>query len=273
MVLRRPGAAARIVLIALACALLPAAVVSGQESGAQPSSARSAWSRFLGARQYEYDERLDLALDGSAVVDINASLAALVALHGATLDIDPEARLDQGAVRALFQGPGAVMRELSAFRRHGRRFVHVRLVVNDIRQVSGIVPLAWSRYRLDRLNEEYHFMQDVGPPRAGHPVSAGWTGEELVAFRVHLPSKINFHNSPDEVERGNILAWEQRLTDRLAGVPLHMEARMQTQSILYRTLWLFGGTFGAALATMGVMVWWIRRKGNVAERAPVSFTG
>ena len=26
-------------------------------------------------------------------------------------------------------------------------------------------------------------------------------------------------------------------------MPLHLEARMETQSILYRTLWLFAGTF------------------------------
>ncbi len=45
-------------------------------------------------KQYEYDERVDLSLDGSAIVDINASIPALVALRGATLSVDPE-----GAIR------------------------------------------------------------------------------------------------------------------------------------------------------------------------------
>ena len=33
-------------------------------------------------KHYEYDERVELSLDGSAVVDINASIPALVALRG-----------------------------------------------------------------------------------------------------------------------------------------------------------------------------------------------
>src|SRR4051812_16883439 len=111
MALRPRASAIRVAVIVAWGWAFAGGCLSAQESGAQPSSARSAWSRFLGAREYEYDERLDLALDGSAVIDVNASLAALVALHGATFDVDPEARLDQEAVRALFQGPGAVTRE------------------------------------------------------------------------------------------------------------------------------------------------------------------
>jgi hypothetical protein len=263
MASRRCVAVARVTALALAAGLVAGGSGGAQESGAQPSSARSAWSRFLGSRQYEYDERVDLSLDGSAIVDVNASIPALVALRGARLDVDPEARLDRQAVRALFQGDGATVVEFSGYRKHGRRFVHVRLDVPDILKLSTIPALAWSRYRLERSDAEYHFVQDVGPPTGGQPADVGWTGEELVAFRLHLPSKINFHNSPDRaVERGNILSWEQPLRDRLAGTPLHMEARMATQSILYRTLWLFGGTFLAALAVLGGIVWWILRQGR-----------
>ena len=222
-------------------------------------------------KRYEYDERVDLSLDGSAVIDVNASIPALVALHGAKLDVDPEARLDRQAVRALFEGPGAMVRELSAFRRHGRRFVHVRLDVSDIRKLSHIIALSWSRYRFERTDREYQFIQDVRAPHGGQPGppdNVGWTGEELVAFRLHLPSKINFHNSPDDVERGNVLAWEQPLRDRLAGAPLHMEARMETQSILYRTLWLFGGTFLAAMTVLAIIVWWVGRRGKRRSMVP-----
>jgi hypothetical protein len=256
-------AVTQLAAVALACWLAGSGVVRAQESGAQPSSARSRWSRFLGSREYEYDERIDLSLDGSAIVDVNASIPALVALHGAKLDVDPEARFDRPAVRALFEGPGATVTELSPYRKHGRRFVHVRLNVADIRRLSKIAALSWSRYRLEHTDSEDHFIQDIESPAAGNPGDVGWTGEELVAFRLHLPSKINFHNSPDRVvERGNILAWEQPLRDRLAGAPLHMEARMETQSILYRTLWLFGGTFLAAMAVLAAIVWWILRKGR-----------
>jgi hypothetical protein len=56
--------------------------------------------------------------------------------------------------------------------------------------------------------------------------------------------------------------WEQTLRDRAEGAPLHMEARMETESILYLTLWLFGGTFAAAMAALAGIVWWVSRKGR-----------
>ena len=106
-------------------------------------------------KQYEYDERVELSLDGSAVVDISASIPALVALRGATLSVDPEARFDRRGFAGLYAGPGVNVREVSAFRRHGRRFVHVRLDVSDIAALPGLVPLSWSRYRLDRLGQSF----------------------------------------------------------------------------------------------------------------------
>src|SRR5215203_1652649 len=213
-------------------------------------------------KQYEYDERIELSLDGSAVVDINASVPALVALRGATLSVDPEARFDRQVFRRLYEGPGVSVREVSAFRRHGRRFVHVRLDVPDITPLPRLVPLSWSRYTLERLDDEFRFVQEVGPAAHLEVGDVGWTGNELVAFRIHLPSRINFHNSPLGVERGNILAWEQPLRDRIAGAPLKMEARMQTESILYRTLWLFATTFVAAMLVLGSILWWVSRRGR-----------
>jgi hypothetical protein len=212
-------------------------------------------------RQYEYDERIQLSLDGSAVVDINASIPALVALRGAKLDVDPQARFDRREFRRLYEGPGVTVREVGAFRRHGRRFVHVRIDADSIAELPRLAPLAWSRYRLDRFDQEFRFVQDVGVAAQIPVLDVGWTGEELVAFRVHLPSRITFHNA-SRMERGNILAWEQPLRDRLTGAPLHMEARMGTQSILYRTLWLFGGTFAAAMAVLALIIWRVSRKGR-----------
>ena len=213
-------------------------------------------------KQYEYDERVELSLDGSAVVDINASIPALVALRGAALDLHPEAHFDRQAFRRLFDAPGVTVREVTAFRRHGRRFVHVRLDVGDVSLLPALAPLSWSRYRLDRIDDEFRFIQEVGRSAAATVGDVGWNGTELVAFRVHLPSRINFHNSPLGIERGNILVWEQPLRERLAGAPLRMEARMDTTSILYHTLWLFGGTFAAAMAMLALVVWWVSRKGR-----------
>ena len=211
-------------------------------------------------KQYEYDERVELSLDGSAVVDINASIPALVALRGATLSVDPEARFDRQTFKRLYEGPGVTVREVSAFRRHGRRFVHVRLDVADIAELPRLAPLSWSRYRLDRLGDEFRFVQEVGGAVQLDVGDVGWTGNELVAFRVHLPSRINFENSPLTVERGNIVAWEQTLRERLSGTPLRIEVRMQTESILYTTLWLFAGSFVAAMLALASLLWWASRR-------------
>jgi hypothetical protein len=43
---------------------------------------------------------------------------------------------------------------------------------------------------------------------------------------------------------------------------------METQSILYRTLWLFLGTIGAVALMFAVIVWWIAKGGARARVAP-----
>ena len=64
---------------------------------------------------------------------------------------------------------------------------------------------------------------------------------------------------PGNLRRGNILVWEQSLDDRLHGATLELDARMETQSILYRTLLLFGTTLIAVAASFGLVIWWVLR--------------
>ncbi len=217
--------------------------------------------------EYEYEEELYLALDGSATLNVNASVASLVALRGADLDPDPRARIDRSRVRALFEGEGA-RASVSLARRDGRRFVHVSVRADDVRQLSRLAPFAWSAYRFDRRGDIFEFRQVVGPPVEGKGGAIRWTGEEVVAFRMHLPSEILFHNAPSrEVERGNILEWEQPLTERLAGRPVEMDVDLESESILYTTLLLFGATIVAAAAALALVVWWIARRGRHREIA------
>lgn len=217
-------------------------------------------------KQYEYEEEIYLSLDGSATVYVNASVPALVGLRGMDLPVGPVARLDRARVRDFYEAPGCRVTRVSTSRRRGRRFVHLRLEVDDIRQLPTVGPFSWSRYRLDRQGPLFVFKQTIGAP-AGRPVGdVGWRGDELVAFRVHLPSRIVYHDAPSRrVERGNILVWEQPLSERLAGRPLDIEARMETESILYRTLWLFALCFVAAAAAFGAVIWWVARRGGVAK--------
>lgn len=231
------------------------------------------WSRGGGlfGKQYEYEEDLTLSLDGSATLTINASIPALVALRG--LDLDPSSdTVDRDRVRAAYRSPVAEVIDVPRpWRRKGRRFVQVQLDVPDIRRLHELAPLSWARYELTEENGQHVFRQIVGPSalEPGTLGRYGWDGREIVAFRVHLPSRILEHNARDletdepiGIRRGNILAWEQHLADRLDGQPVRIMVRMESQSILYRTLWLFAGAFAAAVLTIAAAVWWTMRKGR-----------
>jgi len=213
--------------------------------------------------KYEYEEEIYLRLDGSATVNVNASVASLVALRGVDLPADPKARLDRDRVRALFTMPGAQPPRLTLSRRDGRRFVHVSLDVPDVRQLQRQRMFAWSTYRFDRESDSFVYRQRVGAPARQSSPGTGWTGNELVVFKMHIPSEIPYHNAPSrQTERGNILRWEQPLAARLNGEPLDVEVRMESSSILYSTLILFGLTVVAAALTFGIVIWWVVRRGR-----------
>lgn len=234
----------------------------------------------LFGKEYEYEEDLYVSLDGSAELIVNTSIPALVALRGLDLDVDPRAMVDRAKIRAAYESPVTEVTRVSRpWRRGGRRFVQVRVRVDDIRRLPEAKPFSWSTYDLSRTGDMAVFRQAVGASafKPGTLTNVGWQGRELVAFRLHLPSKILWHNARDiesgetaDVERGNILRWEQPLADRLAGEPIAIEVRMHGQSILYRTLWLFAGAFAAAVLAIGLVIWLALRKGAREEAVPLN---
>jgi hypothetical protein len=217
-------------------------------------------------RKYEYEEETYLRLDGSATVYVNASVPALVALRGMDLPVDWKARLDRREVRALFDSPIAHVANVSASRRDYRRYVHLRIEVPDVRQLASAAPFAWSTYRFDQHDGLLEYRQVVGAAAGREVGDVGWTGSELVAFRLHLPSRVPFHNSPTkEVRRGNIIVWEQPLTDRRRGVPVDIQVQMERSSILATTLTLFGVMAVLVALTFAGFIWFVRsRKGGDA---------
>ena len=218
-------------------------------------------------REYEYEEEIFLDVDGSATVVVNASIPALVALRGLDVNPDPHARFDRRRLETAYASPVTRVRRISQpWYRDGRRFVQVRLDVPDVRRLGEAAPFAWSTYRFDATATELVYHQIVGAAAAVGVDRTGWTGGELVAVRIHLPSRIHYHNvrrledgAPGQVQRGNILVWEQRLTDRLKGVPLDVEARIEPQSILSATLQIYGiATIAALVVVVGLIVWTLR---------------
>jgi len=214
------------------------------------------------SRKYEYEEELYVDLDGSATVYVNAAVPALIALRGVDLPLDASARLDRDAVRALFDSPVSRVANVSTSRRDGRRYVHLRLEVDDLRRLGASPMFAWSTYRFDVRGDAAEYAQKVGAASGRAVGEVGWTGRELVAFRLHLPSRVTFHNSPSrEVLRGNIIAWEQPLADRRKGTPIDIEVRMASGSILANTLLLFGAMIVLVAVSFALFIWFIKSRG------------
>lgn len=222
-------------------------------------------------KQYEYEEETYLSLDGSATVYVNSSIPALNALRGSAFNAAPDAVVDKTAVAAFFNGVGVTVTRVTFSTRNNRTYVHVRMTVDDVRMLHETRPFNWSRYAFAQENNLMIYRQRVGVP-AGAPSSVTWSGDEVVAFRMHIPSKVPYHNAgADNLKRGNILVWEQSLADRLAGTPLDIDARMETQSILYRTLALFGFTIVVVgFLFVGVIGWIVRAGGRRGLEGRVS---
>lgn len=243
------------------------------------ATAACAGRSVLGA-EYEYEEDLTLAMDGSATLIVNTSIPALDALKGMSLNQDPAARSDQlrDQVRALYESPYSHVGRISTWTRRGRRFVGIHLTVPDIRELPKAAPFAWAKYELRTEGDQVVFRETLSKSPSPVVPPPAWRGDEVVAFRLHLPARIRYQNSryldageSRPASRGNILTWEQRLHQRLQGKPISyaedktpdvMEARMDRESILYRTLWLFGIAFLAALLVLASLIWLTMRRGR-----------
>jgi hypothetical protein len=231
---------------------------------------------------YEYEEDLTLRLDGSATLVVNASVPALVALRGLPLDTELRARGDQlkKQLEDLYTSPYTKVGRISNWTRQGRRFFGIHLTVSDVRELSKVGPFSWAKHELREDDGQIVFRETLSKPAVPPDAlgKAGLSGNEIVAFRLHLPARIRFHNShyldrpaSRPPARGNILTWEQRLGQRLEGKPIAyardrtadvIEVQMDRQSILYRTLWLFGLAFVAALLVIAALLWFTVRRGR-----------
>jgi hypothetical protein len=242
---------------------------------------------------YEYEEDLKISLDGSATLVVNASIPALVALRGLPLNTDLRTRVDQlkQQLRALYASDNTSVGRISNWTRGGRRFVGIHITVRDVRRLSAVAPFSWASYELRHNGNQVTVRQRLSKPASapGTPSAVGLTGDELIAFRLHLPARIRFQNSryleKDQsrpTARGNIVTWEQRLRERMLGKPIAyaedrtpdvMEVQMDSQSILYRTLWLFAIAFFAALLVLAGLIWLTMRRGRAKITAPTGPSG
>ncbi len=245
---RGPGRASSSILLAALVATLAAALSTARCGG-------------IAGVEYEYEEDIHLSLDGSAVVYVNASLPSLVALHGLDLPVDPRARFDRARIRRAFESPVVKVGNVTGWRRDGRRFASIRLEVADIRKLHVAPPFSRAKFEFRREGDSFVYRHTLAESAGRQLTDVGWEGDELVAVRLHVPSRIEYHNAGrDNLRRGNILVWEQLLVDRHAGAPLVMEVRMHSESILRTTLSLFAISSLLALAALGGLIWWVARR-------------
>ena len=214
-------------------------------------------------RQFEYEEEMYLSLDGSATIFVNSSVPALNALRGTSFDARPNARLDRAAVRQYYTHAGDARhpRELRRAATTGCSPTSASMWTTSGAWASA-APFAWSSYQLVERRRPRRLSSIGGRGRRrGGRGSPGGTPARTGGVPAAPPERDRLPQQPgSSVQRGNILEWEQPLTDRLRGVPVTIEARMKPQSILYRTLLLFGGTLLAVAVLFGGRHWLDHRR-------------
>ena len=225
-------------------------------------------------KQYEYEEEVYLALDGTATVYVNASIPALDALRGAAFDTAPNARFDRDGVQAYFTTPVTRVARVSDSRRSNRRFVHVRLDVDDVRRLGGSGAVRVVHVSLcEGQDDRFVYRQAVGalggqgrrPGRELDRATSSWR----FAFTCRATSHRSQCRRGETTCAATSCSGSSRSRDRLRGQPLEMAAQMETESILAHTLWLFGATALAVGVTFGLVVWMIARRGQQSKLARV----
>ena len=201
----------------------------------------------LAASAYEYEETVEVFLDGSAVATVTASLAALSVLRGAPFEPETLQMPDDSTLRQLAQGPGARVTALERYQQTGRPFVSIRVEIEDVQNLARLPVFGWSLYQFLERPDRFEVRQIVGPPPPSATTWDGWQGDERVSFQLHLPSPVSVHSSPRRPQRGKVLLWEQSLDARLRGAPLDLQALMPKDAIVRRTMWLFGVTVSSVI--------------------------
>jgi len=131
-------------------------------------------------RPYEYDEEIYLSLDGTAIVYVSSSIPALNALRGTSFDTRPNAPVDRTAVGTYFSTPVTRVTDIGTSRRANRRFIRVRIEVDDVRRVGEAAPFAWSTYEFRSNGDGYLFRQSVGRAAGKDVGEVGWKEIEII---------------------------------------------------------------------------------------------
>ena len=220
-----------------------------------------------GCVAYEFEHEFWIRVDGSGTVNVTARPELWGAMKGVRVSPTDEDAAGQ-TVRALFESSGLRVRRVTLTHRAGRPYVFVAADFTDVNRLAGtpaFPDLALSvRPEGENLRMDGRWSRPPGLPDV--PLESR---DGLMAVRFHLPSKVYSHrNAFAGVERGNIVAWRETVTEGLAGRPLDVGALIDRRSILRSTIGLFAIAIVLALGILATVLWWVVRKGRKARIAP-----
>jgi len=220
-----------------------------------------------GCVAYEFEHEFWIRVDGSGSVNVTARPELWGAMKGVRVSPTDEDAAGQ-TVRALFESSGLRVRRVTLTHRAGRPYVFVAADFTDVNRLAGtpaFPDLALSvRPEGENLRMDGRWSRPPGLPDV--PLESR---DGLMAVRFHLPSKVYSHrNAFAGVERGNIVAWRETVTEGLAGRPLDVGALIDRRSILRSTIGLFAIAIVLALGILATVLWWVVRKGRKARIAP-----
>lgn len=219
-----------------------------------------------GCTPYEYEEDLDLEVDGSGEIRVSGTEELFRLLYGIDEDLDISAVTDR------FESPELEVVSIERSHRRGHGYLHVRARFEDVRRLSDQAIFSGRRYRLESGDRYLDLTVDI------RHVQKQDTPERLregsFRFRVHFPSPVRHHNSDTGIERGNIITWEQSLSDHLAGEPLHIEARFERRTVLRVTLTLLAVALSVVVFVISASIFILVRIGRrqMASEDPPSST-
>ena len=217
-----------------------------------------------GCVAYEFEHEFWIRTDGSGTVNVTARPELWDAMKGVRVSPTDEDAARQ-TVRALFESSGLSVRRVTLTHRAGRPYVFVAADFTDVNRLAGtpaFPDLALSvRPEGENLRLDGRWSRPSGLPDV--PLESR---DGLMAVRFHLPSKVYSHrNAFAGVERGNIVAWRETVTEGLAGRPLEVGALIDRRSILRSTIGLFAIAILLALGILATVLWWVVRKGRKAQ--------
>ena len=217
-----------------------------------------ALAALRGCVAYEYEHELWVRVDGSGTVNVTGRPELWTAFKGIAVPGDEDGA--RAAVLQLFEGSGLRVRRVTITSRGGRRYLFVSADFDDVNRLGGTAAFPDLRLALRPDGERLRLEGTWAPPPAASRGAPADDGQ--MAVRFHLPSKVYEHrNAMDGVERGNIVGWRQDVRAALAGGTLDVGALIDRRSILMSTVGLFAAAIAVALAMLGGLIFWVRRRG------------